>query len=81
VTVRNEGEYLAKAIHVELVDPSDATVGSAMADRGLFQGESVLVKVMTPPHDRYTGPYMIYLEWADGRGANRVASGVEVGRP
>ena len=37
VTVTNEGEYLAKAILVELVDSNDMTVGAATAERGLWK--------------------------------------------
>jgi hypothetical protein len=81
VTVRNEGEYLATAILVELVDPNGGSVGSARLDRGLFQGEEETVKVATPPRDRYSGPYAIYVEWTDGRGQNRIASGITVGAP
>ena len=46
-----------------------------------MEGESISVKVMTPPRDRF-GPCTIYVEWIDGRGSPiRVASGVTVGLP
>ena len=39
------------------------------------------MKVMTPPADRYSGPYEVHVEWADGRGTNQHATGSRSGSP
>ena len=36
---------------------------------------------MTPPADRYSGPYEVHVEWADGRGTNQHATGSRSGSP
>jgi hypothetical protein len=81
VTVQNIGIYPAKDVTVDLVNGRDESVGKGSPGRPLVANEKAVVKVMTPPDDRYTGPYRIFVVWVDGRGPQRQASGVQVGKP
>jgi hypothetical protein len=81
VPLQNTGEYVATEIGVELVDADGASAGSGRLDRALVVGERDVVRVITPPRDRFTGPYEVFVQWRDGRGFNRKASGIQVGPP
>jgi hypothetical protein len=81
VPLRNVGDAVAANIRVELVDAQKKTVGTGGLIEHLVPGERAFATVITPPRDRYTGPYEVFFEWDDGRGQQRVASGVEVGAP
>jgi hypothetical protein len=81
VPVQNTGASPASQIAVELFDSSGAKVGTSTLIPTLVPGEKAYTDVVTPPRDRYTGPYEIFFEWDDGRGRNRAASGVQVGSP
>jgi hypothetical protein len=81
VPVQNTGASGASQIAVELVDGNNVTVGKNATPLSLVAGEKAHIGVMTPPRDRYSGPYEIYFEWKDGRGHQRVAGGVQVGPP
>jgi hypothetical protein len=82
VPVQNTGTYTASRVAVELVSSTGAPVGYGVLDRALVPGDTDTVDVMTPPRDRFTGPYTIYVEWDDGRQErNRERTGVPVGAP
>jgi hypothetical protein len=81
VTVQNIGIYPAADVMVDLVNGLDESVGKSSLGRSLVANEEAVVKVMTPPADRYTGPYRIFVVWVDGRGPQRQASTVQVGKP
>jgi hypothetical protein len=82
VPVGNGGAYIASRVSVELVSNVGAPVGYGTLDRSLVPGDEDTVAVMTPPADRFTGPYSIYVEWDDGRSErNREGTGVTVGAP
>jgi hypothetical protein len=81
VPVQNTGSSGASEIAVELVDGQSVTGGRSATPHSLVAGERLYVGVVTPPRDRYTGPYEIYFEWKDGRGPQRAASGIQVGAP
>jgi hypothetical protein len=79
--VQNTGASGASQVTVELVDGDKTTVGKNATPLSLVAGEKAYVGVVTPPRDRYTGPYEIFFEWSDGRGRQRAASGIQVGAP
>jgi hypothetical protein len=81
VSVQNTGASGASQVTVELVDGGKTTVGKNATPLSLVAGEKAYVGVVTPPRDRYTGPYEIFFEWSDGRGRQRAASGIQVGAP
>jgi hypothetical protein len=82
VPVHNTGAYTASRVAVELVSSAGAPVGYGTLDRALVPGDTDTVHVMTPPRNRFTGPYTIYVEWDDGRPErNREGTGVTVGAP
>jgi predicted aconitase with swiveling domain len=81
VPVQNTGASVASQIAVELVDGSGSTVGTSALVPALVSGEKAYAAVVTPPRERFTGPYEIFFAWDDGRGRNRAASGVQVGAP
>jgi hypothetical protein len=81
VPVQNSGASGASQVAVELVNGEMETVGKNATLLSLVAGEKAYIGVMTPPRDRYTGPYEIFFEWDDGRGRQRAASGIQVGAP
>jgi hypothetical protein len=68
-------------VTVDLRNCDDESVGNGSVPKSLVPGDDAVVNVMTPPADRYTGPYRIFVGWVDGRGQQEKASGVEVGKP
>jgi hypothetical protein len=68
-------------VEVELVNSRNETGGRGTLDRPLIANEAGTVAVFTPPADRYSGPYRIFVSWIDGRGRQRRVSSVEVGKP
>jgi hypothetical protein len=81
VPVQNTGESGASQIYVELVDGRGITVGRGGPIPALVPVAKTYTSVLTPPQDRYTGPYEIFFEWVDGRGQMRASTGVQVGAP
>jgi hypothetical protein len=79
VPVQNIGDAGASHIGVELVDGGGVKVGTPALITSLVPGEKAYATVVTP--SVFAGPYEIFFEWVDGRGANRAASGVHVGPP
>jgi hypothetical protein len=81
VPVQNVGVYMATEVAVDLVGEAGHSAGTGSLGRALVPGETDKIIVVTPPRDRFFGPYQIFVEWVDGRGHNRVVSGVTVGAP
>jgi hypothetical protein len=81
VPARNAGDASATKILVTLVDSRKETVGKAALIDRLVPGEVAHASVLTPPRDRFSGPYEVRFEWRQGRRTRRAASGVTVGAP
>jgi hypothetical protein len=80
VTLLNLGKYRAIEIAVDLIAADGRSAGTGTHD-AMLPGEKAMVTVTTPPAESYFGPYEVWVEWTDGRGQIREATGVEVGRP
>jgi hypothetical protein len=81
VQVHNAGGYVATGVGVDLVGAGGQSAGAVGLGRPLVPGDSDVVRVVTPSRERYFGPYAIFVEWEDGRGRMREASGVTVNAP
>src|SRR5207244_1140139 len=65
VGLQNIGESVASQIAVEMVNGLGEPVGMSALVPTLVPGEKAYASVMTPPRDRFSGPYEIFFEWDD----------------